>query len=74
MTKIVEFLKNDLIGSIVFNVGEVAGFDDKTADTLITKGFAKLKGDGKSVKVGEKLPPGPGDFGYPTEPKSGKAA
>lgn len=73
MTKIVKFTKNDLIGGVVFNVGDVAGFDEAVAEKLIKREFAVLEGDGRPKKVGEKLPPGRGEFGF-EEPKGGRAA
>ncbi len=71
--KVVKFVKNDLIGGIVFNVDEIAGFEDRVADNLIKKEFAVLHGDGRPVKVGTKLPPGRGEFGF-EEPKGGRPA
>jgi hypothetical protein len=56
--KIVEFVKNDLINSVVFNVGEIAGFDDWIADNLIKMGYARLHGDGKPKAVGHRIPDG----------------
>ena len=58
--KIVEFLKHDL----PYAKGEIAGFPDRVAEKLISKGFAKLHGgDGKPKQVGERIPD-PLDFGY----------
>jgi hypothetical protein len=54
--KIVEFIRNDLIGNCVYCVGEVAGWPDEVADRLIARGFAKLHGDGKPKVVGRKIP------------------
>lgn len=71
--KVVKFVKNDLIGGVVFNVGEIAGFEDRIADNLIKREYAVLHGDGHPKKVGGPLPLAPGDFGY-IEPKGGKAA
>ena len=73
MTKVVRFVKNDLIGGIVFNVNDVAGFEDRVADNLIKREYAVLHGDGHPKEVGKKLPPGRGEFGF-EEPKGGRAA
>jgi hypothetical protein len=54
--KIVEFIRNDLIGQCVYNIGEVAGWPDDIADRLIARGFAKLVGDGKPKVVGRRVP------------------
>jgi hypothetical protein len=54
--KIVEFIKNDLIGQCVYCVGEIAGWPDDIADRLIARGFAKLHGDGKPKIVGHRIP------------------
>jgi hypothetical protein len=51
--KIVEFIRNDLINGVVYNVGEVAGWSDEIADRLIARGYAKLHGDGKPKAVGQ---------------------
>jgi hypothetical protein len=61
--KIVRFIKNDLINGVVFNVGEVAGWEDWIADNLIKRGFAELVGDGKPKQVGHRVPDGM-DSGY----------
>jgi hypothetical protein len=72
MTKIVRFTKNDLIGGIVYNTGDIAGFEARIADNLIKREYAVLHGNGHPVEVGKKLPPAFGEFGY--EAKGGKAA
>jgi hypothetical protein len=54
--KIVQFVKNDLIKSVVYCEGEIAGFDDWVADNLVRKGFAVLYGDGKVRPAGGKIP------------------
>ena len=54
--KIVEFIKPDLIGNCVYCVGDVAGWPDEIADRLITRGYAKLHGDGKPKAVGHRIP------------------
>jgi hypothetical protein len=54
--KIVEFIKNDMIGLCAYNVGDIAGWPDEIADRLIARGFAKLHGDGKVKQVGRKIP------------------
>lgn len=64
--KIVVFTRNDLINGVVYNAGEIVGWDDRVADRLIAKGFAKLYGDGKQREVGGKIP-GAEDFW--TDPK-----
>jgi hypothetical protein len=64
--KILVFIRNDLIYGTVYNAGEIAGFDDRVADNLISKGYAKLHGDGKKREVGAKIP-GAEDFW--TDPK-----
>jgi hypothetical protein len=61
--RIVEFIKNDLTGNCVYNVGEIAGFEDWVVDNLIKKGYAKLHGDGKPKAVGHRVPDGM-DSGY----------
>jgi hypothetical protein len=71
--KVVRFVKNDLIGGIVYVVNDIAGFEDRVADNLIKREYAVLEGDGRPRPVGGRLPPGPGDFGY-EPPKGGKAA
>jgi|GEM_PF-2670923 hypothetical protein len=67
--KIVRFLKNDL----PYLKGEIAGFHVQRADHLIALGVAELYGDGMPKKVGGRLPPQPGEFGW-EPPKAGKAA
>lgn len=62
MTKAVIFLVAHTLGSL-YNAGDVAGFEDETADDLIKRGIAKAKGKGddtvyepgalKAKKVGE---------------------
>jgi hypothetical protein len=64
--KIVVFLKNDFIGGIAYNAGEICGWPDHIADRLIAKDFAKLYGDGKPKVIFGKIP-GAEDFW--TEPK-----
>jgi hypothetical protein len=65
--KIVVFLKNDFIGSIAYNAGEICGWPDHIADRLIAKDFAKLYGgDGKPKVIDGKIP-GAEDFW--TDPK-----
>jgi hypothetical protein len=54
--KIVQFIKNDLLGNCVYCVGEIAGFEDWIADNLIKRGYAVLHGDGKPKVVGRKIP------------------
>jgi hypothetical protein len=61
--KVVVFTKNDLIGGVVYNIREVAGWPDEIADRLIHRGFAKLHGDGKPREVGHRVPDGMGS-GY----------
>jgi hypothetical protein len=61
--KIVEFIKPDLLHNTVYNIGEIAGFDDWIADNLIKRGYAKLHGDGKPKAVGHRVPDGM-DSGY----------
>jgi hypothetical protein len=56
VTKIVRFIKNDLLNSVVYSEGEVAGFDDWIADNLIKREFAVLVGDGRPKQVGRKVP------------------
>lgn len=60
MTKAVVFLVAHTLGSL-YNAGDVAGFEDDTADDLIKRGIAAPKGKGevypagalKAKKVGE---------------------
>jgi hypothetical protein len=54
--KIVEFIKPDLLHNTVYNIGEIAGFEDWIADNLIKRGYAVLHGDGKPKAVGRKIP------------------
>jgi hypothetical protein len=54
--KIVQFIRNDSLYGVCYNVGEIAGFEDGIAAALIAKGFAVLHGDGKPKKVGERIP------------------
>jgi hypothetical protein len=63
MKIVVEFTKNDLIHGIVYNVGEIAGFDDWIAENLLKSRFAVLHGDGKPKVVGHRVPDGM-DSGY----------
>jgi hypothetical protein len=61
--KIVEFIKNDLIGNCVYCVGEIGGWPDDIADRLIQRGYARLYGGGKPKAVGHRVPDGM-DSGY----------
>jgi hypothetical protein len=62
--KIVEYIQNDMTGGqCVYTVGEIAGWPDEIADRLITRGYAKLHGDGKPKSVGHRVPDGM-DSGY----------
>jgi hypothetical protein len=61
--KVVKFVKNDLLGNCVYNIDEIAGFEDWIADNLIKKGYAVLHGDGKPKVVGHRIPDGM-DSGY----------
>jgi hypothetical protein len=54
--KVVEFIKNDMIHSVAYGAGEIAGFEDWVADNLIKRGYAVLYGDGKVQPAGGKIP------------------
>jgi hypothetical protein len=59
--KVVEFLRNDMLGGVAYSIGEIAGFDDVVADKLMNPNrpggaFAKLHGDGKPKAAGGRIP------------------
>jgi hypothetical protein len=59
--KVVEFLRNDIINSCVYAVGDVAGFPDEIVDKLLNPNrpggaYAKLHNGGKPVQAGHRIP------------------
>jgi hypothetical protein len=61
--KVVQFIKNDLINGVCYNVNDIAGFEDRIANYLIERKYAVLHGDGKPKQVGHRIPDGM-DSGY----------